>query len=219
MLIIRKSDKDYGFNPIDIIFPNIVVIALALILVSVLTFNVLTDNVGIFNTFVAEFVQSFITNFNTKFMIFVSSISNWYSYIPICLFLLAFKKTRFKIGIPVSVMLSISALSNTILKYIFVIPRPSVNRLVEASGYGYPSGHSMNTMVFIGTLLAIFLIHNKGTTPRVIASILCVLFILLVGTSRIYLGVHNPTDVIAGYLFGIIIINCGLIFYKLSNYD
>ncbi|WP_326717089.1 phosphatase PAP2 family protein [Vagococcus jeotgali] len=96
----------------------------------------------------------------------------------------------------------IQGAGNFTLKKIFDRPRPDVEHLVTAYNNSFPSGHAMGSMLFYGTL--IFLAHryiqNKGL--RLTIQILFGILILLVGTSRIYLGVHYPSDILGGYLLG-----------------
>ncbi|NLY46515.1 MAG: phosphatase PAP2 family protein [Tissierella sp.] len=100
-----------------------------------------------------------------------------------------------------------SFIFNFLLKQIFNRTRPLELFLVEQGGLSYPSGHSM---VVMSMYLAIaYLITKEERNPRkkrrvyIIASIL----ILLMGISRLYLGVHWPTDVIGGFIMGYIFYN------------
>lgn len=103
-----------------------------------------------------------------------------------------------------------SFIFNFLLKQIFNRTRPLDFKLVEQGGLSYPSGHSM---VVMSMYLAIaYLMTKEERNPRqkrkvyIIASIL----ILLMGISRLYLGVHWPTDVIGGFIMG-------YIFYSVSK--
>lgn len=92
---------------------------------------------------------------------------------------------------------------NSILKLIFKRERPIDLMIVEETGYSFPSGHTMIAAIFYGFI--IYLVSKskyKKTTKIIINTILTVL-ILLIGISRIYLGVHYATDVIASYLISI----------------
>lgn len=88
---------------------------------------------------------------------------------------------------------------NTILKNIFERPRPEFYRLIQETGFSFPSGHSMVSMAFYGYF--IYIIYKKMDNfylKWVICSILSLL-IILIGISRIYLGVHYASDVLAGF--------------------
>lgn len=111
-------------------------------------------------------------------------------------------------------------LLNSLLKYLLKIPRPTIDPLYIEMFYSFPSGHAMNSFIFYGTLayLTYHLTHNKKISLTV--TFLSVILIFLIGFSRIYLGVHYPSDVIGGFLAGfwwlitVILIDKTLIFYK-----
>ena len=87
-----------------------------------------------------------------------------------------------------------------ILKYILQRPRPTEFRIIEETGYSFPSGHSMVSLAFYGYL--IYLIYkyiNNKHLKRTLIIILSVL-ICIIGVSRIYLGVHYTSDVLGGFL-------------------
>ncbi|MMZ66269.1 putative undecaprenyl-diphosphatase YbjG [compost metagenome] len=94
---------------------------------------------------------------------------------------------------------------NTLIKEILQRERPSLQHLVEAGGYSFPSGHAMISMGFFGTIFAIWTIERKIRGRSLfLPCALGVLLILLIGLSRVYLGVHFPTDIVGGYIAGII---------------
>ncbi|MFF0607877.1 phosphatase PAP2 family protein [Nocardia tengchongensis] len=78
---------------------------------------------------------------------------------------------------------------------------PVVDHLVTETNHSYPSGHALGSTVVIGILVAVALPALRGLT-RAIAVALAILFVLAVGISRLYLGVHWPTDILAGWLIG-----------------
>lgn len=121
--------------------------------------------------------------------------------------LLLVKSLRKKYG----VKFAIAALSSTALyqgmKYIFQRPRPDIAlRLIEESGYSFPSGHSMNCLVSYGILAYLILKYCENRKLAKLLSIGLGLIIILIGLSRVYVGVHFPTDVIGGWSLGIAVI-------------
>ncbi|MGG4215860.1 phosphatase PAP2 family protein [Paenibacillus alvei] len=94
---------------------------------------------------------------------------------------------------------------NTLIKEILHRERPSLQHLVEAGGYSFPSGHAMISMGFYGMIFAIWAIERKIRERSLfLPCVLGALLIILIGLSRIYLGVHFPTDIVGGYIAGII---------------
>ncbi|WP_372370898.1 phosphatase PAP2 family protein [Candidatus Uabimicrobium sp. HlEnr_7] len=95
-------------------------------------------------------------------------------------------------------LLLFTVLINTILKEIFTRPRPFVVhpqlQLFSAQGYSFPSGHAQIAVVFWGYLA--YYLRNK------VFWLISLTLILLIGISRVYLGVHYPTDVLCGWLVG-----------------
>lgn len=84
-------------------------------------------------------------------------------------------------------------LFNPALKAIFAEERPDlIPRVVEVTGHSFPSGHSAGTMALYGAVALLF--------PGRLIWIACAAMILLTGASRVWLGVHWPTDVVAGWL-------------------
>ena len=108
-----------------------------------------------------------------------------------------------KIGLSIPLNLVIITILNQILKHILQRPRPTEYRIIEETGYSFPSGHSMVSMAFYGFL--IYLIYKKVENKNLkwISILLLSILIVLIGTSRIYLGVHYTSDVLGGFFISI----------------
>lgn len=144
----------------------------------------------------------------------ITYIGNWQTVSLLCLFLLIWKKTRVAYGVPVSIAAVTSSVLYKGMKWIFARPRPGIEfRLIEESGLSFPSGHSMTSLVFYGLLLILLLQGQarKKTAYGLTAFFCCLIF--LIGCSRIYLGVHYPTDVLGGFCLG-----SALLFFFLWSY-
>ena len=95
---------------------------------------------------------------------------------------------------------------NQVLKVLFSRVRPSDFMIIEESGYSFPSGHAQASMAFYG-LIIYFLYHsNLPKKWRKLLIGLFVFLIILVGITRVYLGVHYVSDVLAGYLVSYILL-------------
>lgn len=108
-----------------------------------------------------------------------------------------------RIAISVVSNLVLIALLNNILKLIVRRARPTGFRLIAETGYSFPSGHSMVSMAFYGYL--IYLIYKNVRNKKLRWTLITCfsLLILIIGMSRIYLGVHYTSDVFAGFLFSL----------------
>lgn len=106
-------------------------------------------------------------------------------------------------------------LLNTLLKYFFQRQRPNLwDTIVHETFYSFPSGHAMLSMAF--GLAVIFLCWRKKHLRTITIS--AIIYILLIGFSRLYLGVHYPTDVIGGWMISIVwIVLLHRIIYRENN--
>ncbi len=194
---------------------------------SVFTFIELRE--GIFSKELLEF-DNMIMNFFyfhrtallTKIMIAISTLG---FEIPIVaglfIFILTLIKKHKKEALIFALIVLLAPSLNGILKRIIQRPRPLFYPLVATSSYSFPSGHAIGSFVFYVTL-SYFVYHfTKSKKLSAIAFAVSILLILLIGISRMYLGVHYPTDILAGWIGGLfwfsdlVIINRTLIFLKL----
>lgn len=100
-----------------------------------------------------------------------------------------------------------------LIKLVYQRSRPSISHLVEEGGYSFPSGHAMATAIVVGTLIIIVQQRMQNQQIKCLVQGLLLLFILTIMASRVYLGVHYPTDVIGGTLLGFAILNIEFPFY------
>ena len=119
------------------------------------------------------------------------------------LFLIIFKDRR-------GIFLNISAIAsvgiNYVLKQIIRRDRPDGLRLVEQGGFSFPSGHTMISVCVYGYLLYLVNSSVKNKILKYILSTILVILILSIGISRVYVGVHYFSDVLAGYLLASVIL-------------
>ena len=102
-----------------------------------------------------------------------------------------------------------------ILKNIIARERPHiVPRLIKFTGLSYPSGHSLVSTATYLSIAFLFCRHVNSKIIRIIILCLTAFIILLIGFSRLYLGVHYPSDVLGGIIFGISLVLWSTAFFK-----
>ena len=93
-----------------------------------------------------------------------------------------------------------------LLKNIYQRPRPSILHLVEEKGFSFPSGHSLASTLVLGSLIIIIGQHVKHKTARYCLQGLLVLGIVTIVVSRVYVGVHYPSDVLGSMILGLAVL-------------
>ncbi|MCL2478529.1 MAG: phosphatase PAP2 family protein [Treponema sp.] len=162
-------------------------------------------------------IQIFKSPGLTSFMQFASSLGSQYFYIVIILFI--FWCVNEKNGFSLGILIIVSAWINAALKVLFNQPRPNefepALALVFEPSRGFPSGHAQMSMTFWG-MIALFLAYRfaRGKKYRPLIFSLAGFIILLVGFSRLYLGVHFPTDIFGGWVFALIILGLFILLHK-----
>lgn len=135
--------------------------------------------------------------------------------------LLLVKKWRTGLWYGLTVLIG-SDLLNSVVKEVYERARPDqIDHLVEQGGYSFPSGHAMGSMIVYGGLLFIlirFLNSRRGglNTVKWVLGLFIGILILLIGLSRIYLGVHYPSDVISGFSLGITWLSLSIVLFGLK---
>lgn len=93
-----------------------------------------------------------------------------------------------------------STILNRVLKGVFRRERPDIHRLAEELSYSFPSGHAMAAVSLYGALAYLLWRHIPSTAGRTLLIAISAFMIGMISISRIYLGVHYPSDVIGGLL-------------------
>ena len=122
--------------------------------------------------------------------------------LPLTLILLIAIKDK-KTGLQIGANLIIITILNQMLKFILQRPRPIEFKIINETGYSFPSGHSMVSVAFYGFILYLVIKNVKNKYFKYIASLIIILLMVLIPISRVYLGVHYPSDVIGGALFSL----------------
>lgn len=232
-LLLPKSLRDFLLRNVKegqvVPHLNTVFIAFFIMIIGILSFLYLTKEMSgnttiQFDDEVSNFLISFRNPTLTHIMILFTKIGDFLGYIFLFFSLSVFFifKKNWKTIFQISLVMVFASGLNFILKNIISRPRPTTDRLVYANFYSFPSGHAMSAIVFYGFLSYISILLIKKKPIRYLFVSACVFMVLLIGASRIYLGVHYPSDILAGYLagiswlmFSILIVN--LITFKKNN--
>lgn len=142
----------------------------------------------------------------------ITTLGNTIPVLCIACFVMIFlkKKERYLFGTNII----ITVLSNQIIKRIIKRPRPDHLKLIKQGGYSYPSGHAMIAIGLYGLLLYFVNKKIKDKKQRFFFSSILIIIIIGIGISRVYVGVHYPSDVIAGYLLSSIILICEIMYWR-----
>ncbi len=170
-----------------------------------------------FEANIIEFLQAGSNDFWLYFFKIVTLFGSWLGF-ALALLLIYFKKKSFSYAFFVTFGCGVGI--NFVFKNIIMRPRPFVTwdtimNLGGSSGYSMPSGHSCSAMiiaVFIGYMA---IKYGKSKWTKVCVPIIMTLYFALIALSRIFLGVHYLTDVIAGGCEGLIVAIIGILLYNL----
>ena len=165
--------------------------------------NVLNNNYFNLDVSISTFVYQFRSPLLTKIMEFFSFLGKdaWiFASAPIIL-LLTVRKHK-KEAFLFSLVVFMGFVIDMLIKWFVARPRPILSPLVVESFYSFPSGHSMDSFVFY-SLIAFFIFRfTRNKKISITVSAVSLLIVGLISISRVYLGVHYPTDVVAGMIGG-----------------
>lgn len=154
-----------------------------------------------------EKLKPAVNSVNNKMMLFITFLGKHQFLIPanlilIFYFLLVNKQTWFSIRI---ITISISSLVlMVLLKQLFQRKRPLSPLLKAAKGLSFPSGHAIMAVTFYGLLIYIVQHTIDHDWIRILITIFLITLALLIGFSRVYLRVHYASDVLGGFIIGLL---------------
>ncbi|MDR1567701.1 MAG: phosphatase PAP2 family protein [Streptococcaceae bacterium] len=156
-----------------------------------------------FDTTVQDSIRQGTPNHLTSFFKLVTQFGNFtpmmFSTLIVIALLLIGKERIAALWLAIG-MIAIPLTAVKLLKLVYQRQRPPLLHLVQENSLSFPSGHATVALVFLGTLLLIFGQILKSNSWKILLTLFSGLIVLLIGISRIYLGVHYPTDVLAGFL-------------------
>lgn len=158
-----------------------------------------------FDEAIYDYLALHISTHMTSVMVGVTYMGSSYALIFITLLaniiLIPSKKNK-RYGVFIAINLFLVWRLNETFKSLFQRERPDILRLIDVTGYSFPSGHSMISMSFYGLILYFLYQKISNRKKKIAVSLFIGTLIFLIGLSRVYLGVHYASDVLAGFLAG-----------------
>jgi undecaprenyl-diphosphatase len=167
--------------------------------------DLIRNELVIFDKTIYDYISTFISKSTTTIMVVITYMGSASILVLIALLtyvILRRNKNCTLYGKVIAVNLGATWILNEVFKVIFHRQRPDILRLVEVGGFSFPSGHSMVSLSFYGLILYFIYKNTKNSFIKYLLVIFFSLLILFIGISRIYLGVHYASDVLAGFSAG-----------------
>lgn len=184
-------------------YTRAVMIGGALLCFAYLAYLITSQETLAFDTVIREWVYARRSPGLNAVLIAITYMGNWQSIVFLGMVLLLYKGTRREIGVPFAVISLCSTILYKAVKSFFARPRPDLSvRIIEQGGYSFPSGHSMNGIVCFGILIYLVRRYCKNRKVANLLTVLLSLLIIVIGCSRVYVGVHFPSDILAGWSLG-----------------
>lgn len=220
--IIRKK---FRYESEDLPFYIGIITAVIVFVIGLNAFVELTDELAeneltTIDAAVADYIHAFRTERLTLFFTFITHLGDRFGYVVIIILLAVFFLIRhhsWKFTVQTLLVLLLSTFSNMVLKKMINRSRPAIEHLVSVSTLSYPSGHAMCAMAFYGFLIYLTFRYKVRMWLKVVLIAVLIFLILAIGISRIYLGVHYPSDVAAGFMGGLIWVAFCVVLFNLID--
>lgn len=180
-----------------------IILVLGLLLFFYLVRLINANTISVLDNYIYNLIKGFISPKMTPIVKFITEFGNYTVMIPVIILFYLFNKDK-SFNRYFTINLVAIFTSNFIVKNIIRRDRPIDINLIIENGFSFPSGHSMVSFAFYGFLIY-YLYHTDLKKPLKYGLMALLSFIiLLIGLSRIYLGVHYASDVIGGFLLAFI---------------
>lgn len=177
---------------------KIILFSLCIILFVYLTKLLLLNEIKLFDDMVFNLVANLRCEPLTIIFKFFSFLCSFYFVIILTIIIMLFSKDK-KVTFYIVLNVLFCFFLNQTLKFFFARSRPTEINLIVENGYSFPSGHSMLSLAYYGFYVYLLLNSNIKRKNKILAIISLALLIFFIGLSRIYLGVHYASDVLAGF--------------------
>ena len=185
---------------------KLIIVFICLILTIEIIYDLFAKEVMLKDILGYKFISKYLINDTTlPIAKFITNLGGVWFLISLTVisFITCIVLKRKLIGTFIVLNIMISSGLNQILKHIVQRPRPTEYRLIDETGYSFPSGHSMVSAAFYGLFIYLIFKNVKNKYIKWISIITLSILIILIGGSRIYLGVHYTSDVLAGFFISI----------------
>lgn len=175
-----------------------IIFSLSILIFLVITNLLLKEQIHVFDNFIFSGIKKIRTEPLTIVFKFITFFCSTEFLLIATIAIMVFSKNKRR-AFYIALNVLICFLLNQGLKHVFLRPRPEDINLITEGGYSFPSGHSMVSLAFYGLFIYIIFHMRLKKYKRYLYCILLALLTLLIGISRIYLGVHYASDVLAGF--------------------
>ncbi|WP_105111934.1 phosphatase PAP2 family protein [Streptococcus suis] len=175
-----------------------------------------------FDTAIQTLVRGNLPSTASQFWTSITVLGNTVIILTISLLLAAFfyfyKKWKMEAYL-ILASFAVMGVASTALKYVYQRPRPSIEWLIDTIGYSYPSWHTASTMMIAGAVVIIIQQRMKKGALKLLLQAGLFILAALVAISRIYIGVHFPTDIIGGWLLAGFLLSVLYPFYDQKRFE
>ncbi|KFN02970.1 phosphatase PAP2 family protein [Bacillus clarus] len=192
---------------------------LLFVVFAIIAWRVQAGGVTIMDTYVRGMVKGLQTESSLTFFSYFTKLGSAIGItttLVISLFIF-WKKRYYATMIVYPMAILTTHLINKGIKEIVKRERPTLNEALDALGYSFPSGHAMLSIVTFGFLAYIIAANVKDVAGKYVITILMGILIIWIGLSRVILNVHYPTDILAGYCLGGILLIIAIYCHRLLS--
>lgn len=177
--------------------------------------EIVSEDIFLFDSLITNFIYAFRSNSVTPVMLFFTSLGSGLALISLSIIMILYIGTvrRKDVAIYLGILYS-GILVNIFLKFLYQRPRPENLPLIHENSLSFPSAHAMNSFLFFAALSYFIFRETNNKKVTIIVSLISLFIILFIGISRIYLGVHYPSDVIGGFVAGFLWFTSAILFEK-----
>ena len=208
------NEKRYHYGP------RLAIAAVSLLFFCFIAWQVCAGNTEAFDTKIDYAVYDLRNPVTKAIFIPITYLGNWFVVVPVLAAFLLFPGTRHSFADKAIPTGTVGFILYKILKTTFARPRPDESlRLITESGWSFPSGHSMNSVICYGILIYLIWRNVNNPRTRIILTVIITALILCIMFSRIFVGVHYVTDVLGGGSMGLCFLLCATVLWDKLFYE